>query len=141
MENRHGLVVRAETTHATGTAKREAAEAMIGDVAGGRVTLGSDKAYDVAGHVANLREMAVTPHVAQNTARCSAIDGRTTRHSGYGQNQRACKRIEEAFGWMKTTGGLRKTRHRGLDRVGWAFTLTAAAYNLVRIPKLLGNAV
>ncbi len=85
--------------------------------------------------------MAVTPHVAQNTARRSAIDRRTTRHAGYTLSQRARKRIEEAFGWMKTTGGLRKTRHRGLDRVGWAFTLTAAAYNLIRIPRLLGGTV
>jgi IS5 family transposase len=107
-------------------------------VPGGRVTLGSDKAYDVAEHVTSLRGMGVTPHVAQNTAnRRSAIDGRTTRHPGYGLSQRARKRIEEAFGWMKTIGGLRKTRHRGRERVGWTFTLTAAAYNLVRIPKLL----
>ena len=139
MENRSGLVMDTETTHATGTAEREAAEVMIGAVAGGRITLGSDKASDVAGHVANLREMAVTPHVAQNTTRRSAIDRRTTRHSGYALSQRARKRIEEAFGWMKTTGGLRKTRHRGLDRVGWTFTLTAAADNLIRIPKLLGG--
>ena len=141
MENRSGLVVDTETTHATGTAEREAAEAMIGDVVGGRITLGADKAYDVAEHVSNLREMNVTPHVAQNTARRSAIDGRTTRHPGYALSQRTRKRIEEAFGWIKTTGGLRKTRHRGLDRVGWAFALTAAAYNLVRIPKLLGGTV
>ena len=139
MENRSGLVMDTETTHATGTAEREAAEAMIGAVAGGRVTLGSDKAYDVAGHVASLREMDVTPHVAQNTARRSAIDRRTTRHPGYALSQRARKRIEEAFGWIKATGGLRKTRHRGLDRVSWTFTLTAAAYNLIRLPKLLGG--
>jgi IS5 family transposase len=141
MENRSGLVVDTETTHATGTAEREAAEAMIGDVAGGRITLGSDKAYDAAGHVTKLRDMHVTPHVAQNTARRSAIDRRTTRHRGYAVSQRARKRIEEAFGWIKTTGGLRKTRHRGLERVGWTFALTAAAYNLVRIPKLLGHTV
>jgi transposase len=139
MENRNGLVVDTETTHATGTAEREAAEAMIGDVAGtGRITLGSDKAFDVAEHVANLRDMNVTPHVAQNaTNRTSAIDGRTTHHPGYALSQRIRKRIEEAFGWIKVPGGLRKTRHRGLERVGWTFTFTAAAYNLIRIPKLL----
>jgi len=140
MENRNGLVVDTETTHATGTAEREAAEAMVGDVAGtGRITLGSDEAFDVAGHVASLREMNVTPHVAQNdTNRFSAIDGRTTRHPGYAMSQRTRKRIEEAFGWIKVPGGLRKTRHRGLERVGWTFTFTAAAYNLIRLPKLLG---
>jgi transposase len=140
MENRSGLVVDAETTHATGTAEREAAEAMVGDLPGcGRITLGSDKAFDVAEHVANLREMNVTPHVAQNdTNRSSAIDGRTTRHPGYALSQRIRKRIEEAFGWIKVPGGLRKTRHRGLERVGWGFAFTAAAYNLIRIPKLLG---
>ena len=140
MENRNGLVVDTETTHATGTAEREAAEAMAGDVAGsGRITLGSDKAFDVAEHVAKLRGMHVTPHVAQNdTNRSSAIDGRTTRHPGYALSQRIRKRIEEAFGWIKVPGGLRKTRHRGLERVGWTFTFTAAAYNLIRLPKLLG---
>ena len=139
MENRSGLVVDAETTHATGTAEREAAEAMVGDLPGcGRITLGSDKAFDVAEHVANLREMNVTPHVAQNdTNRSSAIDGRTTRHPGYALSRRIRKRIEEAFGWIKVPGGLRKTRHRGLERVGWGFAFTAAAYNLIRIPKLL----
>jgi transposase len=141
MENRNGLIVDTETTHATGTAEREAAEAMVGDVPGcGRITLGADKAFDVAGHVAKLREMNVTPHVAQNTTnRASAIDGRTTRHPGYALSQRIRKRIEEAFGWIKVSGGLRKTRHRGLERVGWSFTFTAAAYNLIRIPKLLAT--
>jgi hypothetical protein len=141
MENRNGLVVDTETTHATGTAEREAAEAMVDDVPGcGRITLGADKAFDVAGHVAWLREMNVTPHVAQNTTtRASAIVGRTTRHPGYALSQRIRKRIEEAFGWIKVSGGLRKTRHRGLERVGWSFTFTAAAYNLIRIPKLLAT--
>lgn len=139
MENRNGLVVDTETTHATGTAEREAAEAMVGDVAGcGRITLGSDRASDAAEHVARLREMNVTPHMAQNTSnRRSAIHSRTTRHPGYAPSQCIRKRIEEAFGWIKVPGGLRKTRHRGLERVGWGFTFTAAAYNLIRIPKLL----
>src|SRR3954462_4833964 len=131
---------RSNETHA-GTAEREAAEAMVGGVPGcGRITLGADKAFDVAEHVAKLREMNVTPHVAQNTTnRASAIDGRTTRHPGYALSQRIRKRIEEAFGWIKVSGGLRKTRHRGLERVGWSFTFTAAAYNLIRLPKLLAT--
>jgi Transposase DDE domain len=106
-----------------------------------RITLGADKAYDVAGFVVRLRAIRVTPHVAQNTSnRRSAIDKRTTRHPGYAVSQRIRKRIEEAFGWIKTSGGLRKTRHRGKARVGWTFTLTAAACNLVRLPRLLALA-
>jgi IS5 family transposase len=126
-------------TPATGTAEREAAEAMLGRQTGRhRATLGADKGYDAAGFVAALRALQVTPHVAQNTAnRRSAIDARTTRHPGYAVSLRVRKRIEEAFGWIKTSAGLRKTRHRGTDRVGWMFTLTAAACNLVRLPKLL----
>jgi transposase len=139
MENRNGLIVDALVTPATGTAEREAALAMLGRQAGRHhATLGADKAYDTAGFVADLRALNVTPHVAQNTAsRRSAIDGRTTRHPGYAVSQRLRKRIEESFGWIKTTGGLRKTRHRGIERVGWMFTLTAAACNLIRLPKLL----
>ena len=103
-----------------------------------RATLGADKAYDTAEHVANLRAIGVTPHVAQNlSGRRSAIDGRTTRHQGYAISQRIRKRIEEPFGWMKATAGLRKTRHHGIRRVGWIVTLTATAANLVRLPKLL----
>src|SRR5258707_14976356 len=100
--------------------------------AGHRITLAADKAYDVAGFVADLRKIKVTPHVTQNTTnRSSAIDGRTTRHAGYAISQRIRKRIEEGFGWIKTCGGLRKTRHQGTERVGWAFNRTAAACNLV----------
>lgn len=141
IENRHGLIVDARTTHATGRAERETAEAMIqAATRGRRATLGSDKAYDAAEHVARLRAIGVTPHVAQNTSgRRSAIDGRTTRHAGYRISQRLRKRIEEPFGWIKSVAGLRKTRHRGLARVGWTFTLTAAACNLVRLPKLLAS--
>ncbi|NOW45491.1 hypothetical protein FHW96_001646 [Novosphingobium sp. SG751A] len=103
-------------------------------------TLGADKAYDTADFIANLRALSVTPHVAQNTAnRRSAIGGRTTRHLGYAVSIRIHKRIKEVFGWAKTCGNLRKTRHRGLPRVGWAFTLAAAACNLVRLPKLLAT--
>ena len=139
MENRNGLIVDALVTEACGTAERAAALAMLGRQTGRhRATLGADKAYDVAGFVADLRALNVTPHVAQNTAhRRSAIDARTTRHPGYATSQRLRKRIEEGFGWIKTVGGLRQTRHRGSARVGWLFTLTAAACNLVRLPKLL----
>lgn len=142
IENRNCLIVDTETTRATGWAERAAAEAMIEDTTQGRLaTLGADKAYDTAEHVANLRKLGVTPHVAQNTSnRRSAIDRRTTRHPGYETSQRLRKRIEESFGWIKVSAGLRKTRHRGIDRVGWMFTLTAAAYNLVRIPKLFAAA-
>src|SRR3954447_14680471 len=139
MENRNGLVVATEMTPATGTAEREAAVAMVEPLADGqRVTLGGDKAYDTADFIAEMRRLGVTPHVSQNTSgRRSAIDRRTTRHPGYAISVRVRKRIEEVFGWIKTVGGLRKTRHRGTARVGWMFTFAAAAYNLVRIPKLL----
>jgi IS5 family transposase len=139
IENRNGLIVDTELTQATGWAERATAEAMIETVAPtGHVTLGADKNYDTAAHVAALRSLGVTPHVAQNiNGRRSAIDRRTTRHPGYQVSQRFRKRIEEPLGWMKTAAGFRKTRHRGRDLVGWMFTLTAAAYNLIRLPKLL----
>ena len=139
MENRHALVVDARVTLATGTAEREAALDMLdARTDRRRRTLGADKAYDVAEFVADLRQRNVTPHVAQNTTnRCSAIDRRTTRHSGYAVSQILRKRIEETFGWTKSTAEMRKTRHRGLARVSWMFTLANTAYNLVRIPKLL----
>jgi transposase len=142
MENRHALVVDARLTLATGTAEREAALEMVAARPGNRrITLGADKAYDVASFVADLRQRNVTPHVAQNTTnRRSAIDARTTRHPGYAVSGRVRKRIEEVFGWTKAAAGFRKTRHRGLARVGWMFTLTATAYNLVRLPKLVGAA-
>jgi IS5 family transposase len=140
IENRHCLVVDTRTTLATGTAEREAAVAIITARPGRhRITVGADKAYDTADFVADMRDLGVTPHVAQNDkGRRSAIDGRTTRHSGYQVSLRVRKRIEEAFGWMKTIGGQRKTRLRGTPRVGWMFTLSAAAYDLIRLPKLLG---
>jgi transposase len=142
MENRHGLIVDTLVTPASGTAERAAALAMLGRQSGRhRATLAADKAYDATAFVADLRALNVTPHVAQHTTgRRSAIDARTTRHPGYAASQRVRPRIEEAFGWIKTTGGLRKTRHRGTARVGWMFTLTAAACNLVRLPKLLAAA-
>jgi Transposase DDE domain len=102
------------------------------------ITLGADKAYDAEDFVNELRSMKVTPHVAQNlSGRSSAIDGRTTRHSGYPVSQRIRKRIEEAFGWVKTVAGQEKTKYRGRERVGWAFTFAVAAYNLIRLPKLM----
>jgi transposase len=139
MENRNGLVVEASLTHASGTAEREAAADMVGQHSGGqRITIGADKAYDTTDFVAEMRRQGVTPHVGQNNKnRRSAIDGRTTRHRGYTVSLRIRKRIEEVFGWMKTVGGQRKTRFCGTARVGWMFTLAAAAYNLVRLPKLL----
>jgi transposase len=137
-ENRNGLVVDVRLTQASGTAEREAALAMIGGKsASKRVTLAGDRGYDTRGFVAATRELKVTPHVAQNdSCRRSAIDGRTTRHEGYGISQRKRKRVEEVFGWMKTVALQRKTRFRGLDRVGWMFTFAAAAYNLVRMRNL-----
>jgi transposase len=138
MENRNGLVVDTELTQASGRAEREAALWMVKELRGiQRLTLGGDKAYDAKVFVEDLRDQNVTPHVAQNTTnRPSAIDGRTTRHCGYEMSQRARKRIEEVFGWMKTIGPMAKTKYRGRDRVGWMFTFTAAAYNLIRIRNL-----
>jgi transposase len=137
-ENRNGLVVDVRLTRASGTAEREAAEAMIrGKARWRRVTLGADRGYDTRGFVATMRELNVTPHVAQNdTNRRSAIDQRTTRHDGYAVSQRRRKRVEEVFGWIKTIALQRKTRFRGLQRVGWMFTLAASAYNLVRMRNL-----
>jgi transposase len=135
MENRNGLVVDVETMQADGTAERDAAVVMIASLPGDdQVTVGADKGYDTKGFVADARALNATPHVAQK--KHSAIDGRTTRHEGYGISQQKRKRVEEIFGWMKTAGGLRKLRHRGLELVGWMFTFTAAAYNLVRIRNL-----
>jgi transposase len=142
MENRHGLVVAAAATHATGTAERDAAQEMIAALAKTEgITLGGDKNYDTAPFVAEMRRLGVTPHVAQHTnGRRSAIDGRTTRHAGYAISQRIRKRIEEVFGWGKEVGGMRKMLLRGLLRVTWSFVLRVTAYNLVRLPKLLAAA-
>ena len=144
MENRCGLVVDACLTQANGRAERLAALAMIEKRADrpSAITLGADKGYDTSDFVSELRSMNVRPHVARNTTRRfgrSAIDRRTTRHPGYGASQRIRKRIEEAFGWMKTIGGMRRPMRRGTDRLGWAFTFAAAAYDLVRLPKLLAE--
>jgi transposase len=140
MENRSGLIVGARLTRVSGHAERLAALDMIQGVADRPVaiTLGADKGYDAADFVEELRALNVRPHVAQNTSgRRSAIDKRTTRHPGYAASQRIRKRIEEAFGWTKMIAGMRKTKLRGLPKVDWAFTLVVAAYNLIRLPKLL----
>jgi transposase len=138
MENRHGLVVDAVVDLATGTAERDAAFEMAAQIPGDRrVTVGGVKNYDTAELVEKCRGLNVTPHVAQNyKRRRSAIDDRTTRHPGYLLSQKKRKCVEEIFGWLKTVGGLRKLRHRGLERVGWMFTFGVAAYNLVRIRNL-----
>jgi transposase len=143
MENRHGLIVDALVTAATGTAEREAALLMLSELPdGGRVTVGGDKNYDTRDFVHTSREMGVTPHVAQypeTDRRGSAIDGRTTRHAGYDVSQRKRKLVEQAFGWMKTVGLMRKLHHRGGPLVEWVFTFHAAAYNLVRLRTLLAR--
>jgi transposase len=144
IENRNGLVVDTELLQCNGTAERDAAMLMAERVDGTeRITLAADKGYDTKDFVSEMRGMNVTPHVSQNTKRPggSAIDGRTTRHEGYQVSQRKRKRIEEVFGWTKTVGTLRKTRHRGLETVRWVFTFTAAAYNLVRMRNLMSVAV
>jgi transposase len=139
MENRNGLVADVALLQANGTAERDAALLMIEAIPGDhQVTVGADKNYDTKDFVAEARNLNATPHVAQNihARRTSAIDGRTTRHAGYAISQQKRKRVEEIFGWMKTVGGMRKLRHRGLELVGWMFTFVAAAYNLVRIRNL-----
>jgi transposase len=144
IENRNGLVVDTELLQCNGTAERYAAMLMAERVDGAeRITVAADKAYDTKDFVSEMRGINVTPHVSQNTKRPggSAIDGRTTRHEGYQVSQRKRKRIEEVFGWIKTVGTLRKTRHRGLDTVRWVFTFTATAYNLVRMRNLMSPAV
>lgn len=138
IDNRHGLVVGARATPATGTAARETAVELVAGVKRRqRTTLGADKAYDTADFVAAVRVLGITPHVAQHTSgRASAIDRRTTRHPGYLVSQRFRKRIEEVFGWLKTVGLLRKTRHRGQAKVHWVFVFATAIYNLIRIRNL-----
>jgi transposase len=138
MDHRHGLAVGGRLTSAGASAERDAAVVLAaGAISRARATLAADKAYDTRDFVATLRALGVTPHVAQNTTkRRSAIDARTTRHPGYGLSQRARKRVEEIFGWLKTVGLLRQTRHRGLPRVGWMFVFGLAAYNLLRIRNL-----
>jgi IS5 family transposase len=139
MENRNGLAVNGCVNLAEGRAEPEAAVAMVEEIASQqRITLGGDKGYDRKEFVQELRDHQVTPHIARKQT--SIIDERTTRHPGYAISQQKRKRIEEIFGWLKTVGGLRKTRHRGLARVGWMFTFALAAYNLVRMRNLVAAA-
>lgn len=136
MENRNGLAVDTMLTLASGTAEREAAVEMISRIPGShRITVGADKAYNACSFVEEMRDLRATPHVACKN-RGSAINARTTRHSGYQTSQKTRKRVEEIFGWMKTVGILSKTRHRGRSRVAWIYRFTMAAYNLVRIRNL-----
>jgi transposase len=141
MENRNGLLVQTFLTEANGRAEREAAMLMAEAIpAGKRVTMGGDKNYDTQEFVGELRGMNITPHVAQNnTNRRSAVDERTTRHAGYEVSQRKRKRVEQVFGWMKMVGMLRKVKLRGIDKVGWLFTFTGAAYNLCRLRNLMAR--
>lgn len=139
MENRSGFIVRGDLTQADGHAERRAALDMIHRHSPGstrQLTLGADKGFDAAEFVADLRQACVTPHVAQKS-RSSAIDARTTRHKGYALSIKHRKRIEEAFGWTKTVGGMAQTVYRGLERVRSRFILTMAANNLARLPGLL----
>ena len=137
LDNRHGLVANVCVTAATGTAEREAALLLLG-AAAHPVSVGGDKGFDVASFVTGVRALGVTPHVAQKT-KYSAIDGRTTRHPGYGISQQKRKLVEQVFGWWKTVGGLRKLRHRGGALVDWIVTFAAAAYNLVRLRTLMAR--
>ncbi|MGB3556843.1 MAG: IS5 family transposase [Jannaschia sp.] len=141
MENRNGLIVQAEVTQADGYAERKAALEMVNRHSPGstrRLTLGADKGYDSADFISDLRQMCVTPHVARKS-RHSAIDGRTTRHSGYAVSQKRRKKIEEPFGWAKTVGSMAQTMLRGTERLGAQFTMIMAACNLARLPKLLAT--
>ena len=142
-EHRNGFVVGAERRQVSGSVEHEAAAAMIVRHSPGaqRITVGADKAFDTADFVADMRAFNVTPHVAQNmTARRAAIDGRTTRHSGYEISQRKRKRVEEPFGWGKTIGGLAWPMLRGVKKLDFKFIWTMAAYDLVKVPRLIGAA-
>ena len=143
MENRNGLIVGAVATRASGHAERLAAAHLIERRADRavRITLGGDKGYDTDDFITEMREINVTPHVAQNdNGRRSAIDGRTTHHPGYAVSIRIRKRIEEAFGWAKTVAGLRKARHRGLPKIDWQFTFAIEACSKVRLHEPLAAA-
>lgn len=151
MENRNGLAVDGALTRSSGAAECATALAMASDLPAKSKTMGGDKGYDTRDFVMELRELGITPHVAQNAydtgkaKRRSAIDGRTTRHPGYGVSQKKRKRIPRKprsgiFGWLKTIAGLRQSKFRGLERVGMSFTFALAAYNLIRMPKLLAEA-
>ena len=138
MENRNGLPISCRITMATKQGEWEAGLDMLQEVTNGsrRITLGADKAYDEAAFVAAVRALRVTPHIAQYEGRRSHIDGRTTRHEGYPISLKKRKRIEQIFGWIKTTAGMRKLRHRGRSLVQWMFTLALSAFNLRRMTML-----
>lgn len=141
VENRNGLIVGCELTEATGTAEREAGLRLLARERGrrrGRMSVGADKGYDTKDFVAGVRALGATPHVAAKD-RFSAIDGRTTRHAGYAVSQRRRKLVEEPYGWMKTVGGLAKLRHRGKAKASAIYTFARAAYNLVRLRRLLAE--
>lgn len=141
MENRNGLVVQTELTRADGHGERKAAPGMINRHSPGstrHLTLGADNGCDGAEFIADLRRMVVTPHIAQKS-RNSATDRRTTRHPGYALSQKRRKKIEDPFGWAKTVGGMAQAVHRGLDRARAQFTMTMAACNLARLPKILAT--
>ena len=141
-ENRNGLIVGCELTEASGTCEREAGLRLLSRQrrrsGRGRMSVGADRGYDVKDFVAGVRELGATPHVARKK-RGSAIDGRTTRHTGYAVSQRRRKIVEEPFGWMKTIGGLAKLRHRGKAKASAVYTFACAAYNLVRLRRLLAE--
>jgi Transposase DDE domain len=143
IENRHGLIVDAVATQADGRAERDAGLLMLHGqwkrAPWRRRTIGADRAYDIQEFIDVTREVGCTPHVAQNLNRPggSAIDGRTTRHAGYVMSQHARPRIEPAFGWLKTIGWMRKVKLRGLEKVEWLVLFASAAFNLIRLPKLL----
>jgi len=140
-ENRNGFVVEAELRQVSGTVERETAKDMIVRYSPGakRITVGADKGFDTADFVSDMRDFNVTPHVAQNTTnRLSAIDGRTIRHCGYEVSQQKRKRVEEPFGWGKTIGGLARPMLRGVKKLDFKFTMTMAAYDLIKLPRLIG---
>lgn len=140
-ENRNGFVVEAELRQVSGMVERATAKDMIVRYSPGAkpITVGADKGFDTADFVADMRDFNVTPHVAQNTTnRCSAIDQRTTRHRGYEISQQKRKRVEEPFGWSKTIGGLARPMLRGVRKLDFKFTLTMAAYDLIKLPRLIG---
>ena len=142
-DQRHGLVAQACVTLAGTKAEREAALAMVENLAvrKRRIQIAADKAYDEAEFVRGLRRLKATPQVTQYTGqRRSWIDGRTTRHTTYLTAQAARRRIERIFAWIKQVAGQRRTRFRGRDRVDWMFTFAAAAYNLVRMANLSRSA-
>jgi hypothetical protein len=142
MENRSGLLVQTFLTEASGRAERDAAMLMAEAIPSGKcVTLGGDKNYDTREFVRELQGMNITPQVAQNTTkRRSPVDERSTRHAGYEVSPRKRKRVEQSFGWMKMIGMLKKVKLRGIDKVGWLFTFTKAAYNLRRLRNLMARA-